>query len=130
MKFFINLPNVRCNMCDTYFVEEEDFSTFKSYRVEVCPKCKTDDYLMDLIQKMTDNINPSHYRDSKIECIDAIKASLSTEGFHGYLKGSIQKYLWRYTEKNGQEDLLKAQWFMDRLVTEGFNVIEQEKEII
>ena len=60
---------------------------------------------------MTDNINPSHYRDSKIECIDAIKASLSTEGFHGYLKGSVQKYLWRYTEKNGQEDLLKAQWF-------------------
>ena len=82
---------------------------------------------------MTDNINPSHYRDSKIECIDAIKASLSTEGFHGYLKGSIQKYLWRYTKKyeNGQEDLLKAQWFMDKLVTEGFDVIEQlKKEII
>ena len=79
----------------------------------------------------TDNINPSHYRDSEIECIDAIKASLSTEGFHGYLKGSVQKYLWRYTEKNGQEDLLKAQWFMDKLVTEGFNVIEQQKtEII
>ena len=81
-------------------------------------------------REVTDNINPSHYRDSEIECIDAIKASLSTEGFHGYLKGSVQKYLWRYTEKNGQEDLLKAQWFMDRLVTEGFNVIEQEKEVI
>ena len=79
---------------------------------------------------MTDNINPIHYRDSEIECIDAIKASLSTEGFHGYLKGAVQKYLWRYTEKNGQEDLLKAQRFMDKLVTEGFDVIEQEKEII
>jgi len=79
---------------------------------------------------MTDNINPSHYRDSEIECIDAIKASLSIEGFHGYLKGSVQKYLWRYTRKNGQEDLLKAQWFMDKLVTEGFDVIEQQKKEI
>ena len=81
---------------------------------------------------MPDTIHPSHYRDSEIECIDAIKASLSTEGFHGYLKGSIQKYLWRYTKKyeNGQEDLLKAQWFMDKLVTEGFDVIEQQKKEI
>ena len=30
---------------------------------------------------MTDNINPSHYRDSEIECIDAIKASSSPKIF-------------------------------------------------
>jgi|TARA_R100000234_G_scaffold120117_1_gene105587 hypothetical protein len=75
---------------------------------------------------MPDNINPSHYKNSEIECIEAIKASMSLEGFHGYLKGSIYKYLWRYQEKNGQEDLLKAQWFMDRLVQEGFEIIEGE----
>lgn len=55
-----------------------------------------------------DNINkPSHYT-GEIECIDAIKASMSQEEFLGYLKGNIQKYIWRYDRKNGLEDLAKA----------------------
>ena len=65
---------------------------------------------------MTDNINPDHYKDSEIECIDAIKSSMSQEAFKGYLKGSIIKYVWRYEKKNGLEDLNKARWFLARLI--------------
>lgn len=64
-----------------------------------------------------DNINPNHYK-GDIECIDAIKASMSAEQFKGYLKGNIQKYTWRYEQKNGVEDLKKAQWYLDRLIKE------------
>ena len=60
---------------------------------------------------MTDNINPDHYKDSEIECIDAIESSMSKEAYKGYLKGSIIKYVWRYEKKNGVEDLKKARWF-------------------
>ena len=40
--------------------------------------------------------NPSHYTQGGIECIDAIKASMSDEEYAGFLKGNALKYLWRY----------------------------------
>lgn len=61
---------------------------------------------------------PAHYNQSGIECIDAIAASMSAEEFQAYLKGNVQKYLWRYQHKNGLEDVRKAQWYLDRLVKE------------
>jgi len=60
-------------------------------------------------------INPEHYKFGGVECIDAIKSSLSPEQFKGYLKASIIKYLWRYEKKNGLEDLEKADWFLRKL---------------
>lgn len=63
--------------------------------------------------------NPSHYADSAIECIDAIAASMSSEAFLGYLKGNVQKYVWRYEKKaKPAEDLKKARWYLDRLISE------------
>ncbi len=68
----------------------------------------------------TDPVNhPSHYTSGEIECIDAIKASMSKEAFCGFLKGSVQKYLWRYEKKvNPAEDIKKAGWYRDRLEKE------------
>ena len=63
-----------------------------------------------------DKINPSHYRTDTIECIDAIEAMLTPEEFIGYLRGSIMKYEWRYPNKNGVEDLIKSQWFTNKLI--------------
>ena len=46
---------------------------------------------------MTDPVNhPPHYTVGDIECIDAIKASMSQAEFEGYLKGAVLKYLWRF----------------------------------
>ena len=67
---------------------------------------------------MHDPINPSHYADGNgIECIEAIEASMSVEEFKGFLKGNCQKYLWRFTKKSGAEDLKKAKWYLERLIT-------------
>lgn len=64
-----------------------------------------------------DNVNhPSHYTQGGIECIDAIQASMSNEAFCGYLKGNVQKYMWRYENKGGLESLHKAQWYLNKLV--------------
>jgi hypothetical protein len=35
----------------------------------------------------------------------------------GFLEGNVIKYLWRWREKNGLEDLKKARWYLDRLIT-------------
>ena len=69
--------------------------------------------------KEEDNINhPAHYTQGGIECIEAIKASMTASEFRGYLKGNAMKYMWRYQLKNGVEDLRKAQWYLNRLIGE------------
>lgn len=66
---------------------------------------------------MSDVVNkPEHYRQGGLECIEAIEASMSREEFQGYLKGNIEKYVWRYRYKNGIQDLHKARWYLDRLI--------------
>jgi hypothetical protein len=62
-------------------------------------------------------ISPDHYK-GEIECIDAIKSSMTKEQYLGYLKGNIQKYIWRYDKKNGIEDLKKAQVYLGWLIKE------------
>jgi len=64
-----------------------------------------------------DPINPAHYKQGGIECIEAIKAALG-EGFPDYLRGNVMKYLWRYKEKGGVDDLKKSAWYLDRLIKE------------
>lgn len=73
---------------------------------------------------MTDMVNhPSHYADAAIECIEAIEASMTKEAFCGYLKGNVQKYMWRYEKKiNPVEDLKKAIWYNTKLI----EVLENE----
>lgn len=71
---------------------------------------------------MSDAIyHPAHYTQGGVECIDAIRASMSKEGFAGYCKGNAIKYIWRYREKGGLEDLAKAQVYLGWLA-------ETEKE--
>ncbi len=65
-----------------------------------------------------DAINPGHYKKGGIECIEAIKASMSDLEFQGYLKGNILKYTWRFRHKKGIEDLQKAEWYNKRLIDE------------
>lgn len=63
--------------------------------------------------------SPVHYNTGSVECIEAIKASMSDREFTGYLKGNAMKYLWRYTYKGKPvEDLNKAQWYLARLTEE------------
>lgn len=71
------------------------------------------------LQQAFDTVQrPAHYNQSGIECIDAIAASMSTEEFRGFLKGNVQKYVWRSEHKGGAEDYRKARYYLDRLVKE------------
>lgn len=71
---------------------------------------------------MNDPVNhPAHYTQGKIECIDAIKAALTPEEFRGYCKGNALKYIWRERHKGNSESLLKAQWYMEKLLISEIN---------
>lgn len=69
---------------------------------------------------MADSINhPAHYTQGGIECIEAIKAAVTgLEGIEAVCTGSAIKYLWRWKQKNGAEDLRKAIWYIERLIKE------------
>ena len=60
--------------------------------------------------------HPSHYTQGGIECIEAIKASMTADGFCDYCKGNILKYIWRWRDKGGVEDLKKARVYLDWLI--------------
>ena len=75
------------------------------------------DGIMDARGRTSDPVNPSHYKQGGIECIEAIKAATG-EGFPDYLRGNVLKYLWRWPKKNGVDDLKKARWYLDRLIKE------------
>ena len=63
--------------------------------------------------------HPSHYTQGGIECIDALKAAtISKTGIEAICTANAIKYLWRYEEKNGIEDVKKARWYIDRLIKE------------
>lgn len=70
-----------------------------------------------LTQNTPDPINPDHYRAGEIECIDAIRSALNTDGFLSYCTGNVLKYVWRWRHKNGAEDLRKAIWYINRILT-------------
>lgn len=72
----------------------------------------------------SDNVNrPSHYCKGGLECIDIIKAQLGQRQYIGYLYGNVLKYMWRWQDKNGVEDLRKAAHYLEWLIKE-----EQEHE--
>jgi len=58
-----------------------------------------------------DKQNPLYYKGLKIEPIEFIEANNLN-----FLEGNIIKYVSRYKQKNGLEDLKKAKWYLDRLI--------------
>ena len=60
---------------------------------------KEDDYEQWVMNRDDPVNHPPHYNKGGIECIDAIKAMLSTDEFVGYLRGNSLKYRWRYRYK-------------------------------
>lgn len=65
-----------------------------------------------------DTVNhPAHYTQGGIECIDAIEAAVTgLNGIEAVCTGNAIKYLWRWKQKNGIEDLKKARWYINRLI--------------
>jgi hypothetical protein len=63
---------------------------------------------------LADNINsPNHYNKGDIEVIDYI-----LDQKFDYLEGNVIKYVSRYRNKGGIEDLRKAKWYLVKLIDE------------
>lgn len=79
-------------------------------RIPVIPELK-----LSKADKKDNVSHPDHYTTGKYECIDYIEDKLTAEEFRGYIKGNVIKYLTREKLKNGDEDIQKAQFYLNRL---------------
>lgn len=62
-----------------------------------------------------DNINPNHYKSStSLECIEAMEIVFGTEAVMHFCVLNAFKYIWRWKNKNGDEDLHKALWYLNK----------------
>ena len=88
------------------YEEEEDFEP--NPRSAFAPEGSIDPDMVN---------SPDHYTHNGIEAINVIEAKLTLGQFQGYLQGSVMKYLLRSNYKGKRnEDLKKAQWYLNALV--------------
>lgn len=66
---------------------------------------------------MSERFNGSkHYTNKGIQPWDAIESWYGNDAFAFFLAGNVLKYICRWREKNGVDDLRKARHCLDRLI--------------
>lgn len=83
--------------------------------------------MIECREMLKETVNhPNHYMsETGLEAIDVIEAfTFDLKGVEAFDTGNALKYLCRWKEKNGVEDLKKAKWYIDHLI----NNINSKKE--
>lgn len=66
---------------------------------------------------MTDKLQPTYYRKNNHDLWWYFEQGLLTKSeLVGFIKGNIFKYVSRYQDKNGLEDLQKAKTYLEELI--------------
>lgn len=58
-----------------------------------------------------------YYNQGGIECIDAMLSAFGEEAVKDFCLLNAFKYLWRCRDKNGTQDLEKAKWYIEKIIT-------------
>lgn len=77
-----------------------------------------------------DSVNhPEHYiSETGLETIDVIEAfTFDLEGMEAVCTANVLKYMCRWKNKNGLQDLKKAQWYLNRLIDRIESLEEENK---
>ena len=61
-------------------------------------------------------VGGDHYASKTVQPWEAMQAWMSKEAFAGFLHGNCIKYLARYLDKNGVEDLEKCRHYLAKLI--------------
>lgn len=73
-------------------------------------------YEIDTNDVDSKQVGGSHYKTKGIQPWAYMEANYTKEEFVGYLRGNAHKYLDRYKDKNGIEDLKKAIHYIEKLI--------------
>jgi hypothetical protein len=61
-------------------------------------------------------VGGEHYTNKEIQPWDAMESWMPESEFNGFLWGNAIKYLARWPEKGGRNDLLKCRHYIDKLL--------------
>jgi hypothetical protein len=61
-------------------------------------------------------VGGNHYASKSVQPWEAMESWMTPEAFAGYLQGNCIKYLARYRDKNGTQDLKKCQHYLAKLI--------------
>ena len=61
-------------------------------------------------------VGGDHYSSKAVQPWDAMESWMSKEEFSGFLRGNVIKYVSRYQDKGGLEDLKKADHYLSKLI--------------
>lgn len=78
--------------------------------------CHTDPVRAASVHAGPGQVGGDHYRRRSIQPWDAMAVWMTAEQLEGFLRGNVIKYLARYPDKNGVEDLRKARHYLDKLI--------------
>lgn len=109
-----------------------------------CPTCRGARFLeedtMDLkeleevneaINVKADPTNPNHYKSqTSLECIEAMEVVFGHNAVIDFCVCNAWKYIWRWKNKNGLEDLKKAKWYIEKaweLINDEFAMAARSK---
>jgi hypothetical protein len=96
--------------CSGYYILNDEKGTWNI----------SDDMIECLVSEdhPSDSVNhPSHYnRDDSMECINEMVAVFGKEAVMNFCLCNVWKYRYRASDKNGEEDLKKSDWYMMKYV--------------
>ena len=73
--------------------------------------------LIGIEESSPDVINhPSHYESGNFECIEVMEETQGTEAVKDFCLCNAFKYLYRHRNKNGLEDVKKANWYLNKYI--------------
>ena len=105
-------PFKNCAVCNKAEREltDEDYEETVEYMERI--KFKTGKLFadFDVVER------PKHYASTSIECIDAMIETQGVEAVKAFCVCNAFKYLWRHNSKNGDEDIKKASWYLNKAV--------------
>ena len=113
------LYNVICKVCkQEYIIDKSTFNReMGGGNFYICATCRLHE------DEEKDNINPDHYGNSGIDVIDFCQANNLD-----FMQGNVIKYVFRYKNKNGLEDLEKAREYIDRMIENLLDGEESDNE--
>ena len=105
--------NVKCMVCKQEYIVKKSVLINGDY-FYVCPTCRLEE---------KNNIKPNHYGNSGIDVISFCQANNLD-----FMQGNVIKYVFRYKNKNGLEDLEKAKEFINRIIEDLLDGEELDNE--
>lgn len=112
---FINDNTMDCNDCWNREIPEPLSDTPQA--PESVENASDDKILIDDEKCLkNDPVNhPKHYT-GKYECIDVMTELFGVDAVKNFCACNAFKYIWRFREKNGIEDVKKADWYLNKLI--------------